>query len=67
MAKQKYDEASALKSLSKKNSLNINRVQKSLTVTSNQGDLGNGSCGKIDYLVKEHGYRVSNPMGTKFL
>ena len=67
MAKQKYDEASALKSLSKKNSVNINRSSKVVTVSTNQGDLGNGSWGKIDYLTKVCGYRLSNPTGTKFL
>lgn len=57
MAKKKsYDEASVIRSLSKKNSININRSNMTIEVVKGSTDVGNGSWGKIDYLHKVHGY-----------
>lgn len=67
MARKNHSEEEVLRSLNKKNSVNINRSSKVVTVSTNQGDLGNGSWGKIDFLTKVCGYRLSNSTGTKFL
>lgn len=56
MAKNHYDEASVIRSLSRKNSININTINKTVEVVKNCNDVGNGSWGKIDYLIKVHGY-----------
>ena len=57
MARKNYSEDEVLRSLSKKNSININRVSKTLTVNTT-GDLGNGSWGKIDFLTNYCGYHT---------
>lgn len=51
-----YDEVSVIKSLSRKASIRINSVNKSIEVVKDATDVGNGSWGKIDYLCKVHGY-----------
>jgi hypothetical protein len=57
MAKKKsYDEVSVVRSLSKIGSIYINTVEKRIDVVRDNTDVGNGSWGKIDYLVKVHGY-----------
>lgn len=53
-----YDETSVVRSLSKKSSIQINSVDKTIEVLKNSTDVGNGSWGKIDYLRKIHGYVV---------
>lgn len=53
---KKYDEASVIASLSKKASIRINSVQKTIDVVRDSADVGNGSWGKIDYLCKVHGF-----------
>lgn len=53
-----YDETSVVRSLSKKSSIQINPVNKTIEVLKNSTDVGNGSWGKIDYLSKVHGYVV---------
>ena len=53
-----YDETSVIRSLSKKNSIQINSVNKTIEVIKNSTDVGNGSWGKIDYLRKVHDYTV---------
>ncbi len=58
MAKKKYDEVSVVRSLSKKNGININRVTKSISVQKDNTDVGNGSWGKIDFLTHYCGYTV---------
>lgn len=58
MKKVNYDEASVVRSLSKKNSIYIDTVQKFIEVEKNNTEVGNGSWGKIDYLHKVHGYIV---------
>lgn len=57
MAKKRaYDETSVIRSLSKKNSIRVNTVEKVVEVMRGASDVGNGSWGKIDYLHKVHGY-----------
>lgn len=57
MAKNKvYDEVSVVRSLSKKASIYINTVEKRIDIVKNNTELGNGSWGKIDYLIHVHGY-----------
>lgn len=57
MAKKRaYDETSVIRSLSKKNSIRVNTVEKVVEVMKGASDVGNGSWGKIDYLHKVHGY-----------
>lgn len=59
MAKKKsYDETSIVRSLSKKSSINVNTVNKTVEVVKNSTDVGNGSWGKIDYLRKVHDYVI---------
>lgn len=58
MTKKHYDEASVIRSLSKKNSIRINPVNMTIEVFKDSTDVGNGSWGKIDYLQKVHGYVV---------
>lgn len=53
-----YDETSVIRSLSKKDSIQINSVGKAIEILKNSTDVGNGSWGKIDYLRKVHGYVV---------
>lgn len=54
--KKSYDEASVIRSLSKKSSININRYNRTIEIVKYNTDVGNGSWGKIDYLCKVHGY-----------
>lgn len=54
--KKSYDEASVIRSLSKKNSIHINRSNMTIEIVKGNTELGNGSWGKIDYLRKIHGY-----------
>lgn len=54
MARKYYDEASCVRSLSKKNSININGNRIEILIGAT--DVGNGSWGKIDFLTKYCGY-----------
>lgn len=54
----KYNEVDAVKALNKKNGISINKVGKAITIDKTNNNLGNGSWGKIDYLIKVHGYVV---------
>lgn len=56
MNKKCYDEASVIRSLSKKNSIRINKIDKVIEVLKDNTEVGIGSWGKIDYLHKVHGY-----------
>lgn len=56
--KNHYDEASVIRSLSRKSSIKINSIQKTIEVVKNNTEVGIGSWGKIDYLTKVHGYVV---------
>lgn len=58
MSKKNYDEASVIRSLSRKNSCSINYGMQRVIEVEKDGDLGNGSWGKIDYLVNYCGYSV---------
>lgn len=51
-----YDEASVIRSLSRKNGCKVNPINKTIQVLKDNTDIGNGSWGKIDYLHKVHGY-----------
>lgn len=64
MAKKPYDEVSVIKILSKKKDCSISN--KRIEVLSKAKGLGNSTWGKIDYLVKVHGYTISvvNKFGT---
>lgn len=67
MARKNHSEDEVLRSLSRKGSVSINRREKTVNVTNNKGDLGNGSWGKISFLVKYCGYVLFNPTGSKAL
>lgn len=54
MARKHYDEASCIRSLSKKNSIRING--KRIEVLKDATNVGNSSWGKIDFLTKYCGY-----------
>lgn len=57
MAKKKvYDEVSVVRALSKKASIYVNTVDKRIDIVKNNTELGNGSWGKIDYLIHVHDY-----------
>lgn len=56
--KRTYDEASVIRSISKKNSVQVNAIGHVVEVVKNSTDVGNGTWGKIDYLRKVHGYVV---------
>lgn len=56
MSKKSYDEVNVVKRLSKKASINIQSWNKTIEIKKDNTDVGNGSWGKIDYLVKVHGY-----------
>lgn len=51
-----YDEASVVRSLSRKNGCKVNPIDKTIQILKDNTDIGNGSWGKIDYLHKVHGY-----------
>lgn len=51
-----YDEASVIRTLNKKNGCKVDSINKIITVDRTADDLGNGSWGKIDYLVRVHKY-----------
>lgn len=55
---KKYDEASVVRTLAKNPDIEIDGIRKLIEVTINSLNVGNGSWGKIDYLVKIHGYVV---------
>ena len=54
MARKHHDEASCVRSLSKKNSIRING--NCIEVLKDTTDVGNGSWGKIDFLTKHCNY-----------
>lgn len=62
MATRKFNEDEVLKALRKKNDCKIDTNLKTIKVLTNdakskRNDLGNGSWGKIDFLVKVHKYK----------
>ena len=54
--KRKYDEASVVRALNKKQYIKVNTVNGVVEVQKNATDVGNGSWGKIDYLCHYCGY-----------
>lgn len=58
MKKVHYDEANVIRAISKKKGVNVKVNDKIIEVLRNQTDVGNGTWGKIDYLVKIHNYIV---------
>lgn len=56
MARKHHDEATCVRSLSKKSSIRIQN--KCIEVIKNCTDVGNGSWGKIDFLTKVCGYTL---------
>lgn len=57
MSKKKtYDEVSVIARLSRKRSVRVDRVQKVIYVERDNFEVGNGSWGKIDYLIHYCGY-----------
>lgn len=56
MTTKKHDEVNVIRSLSKKKSIKIDSITKTILIERNTTEVGNGSWGKIDYLVKVHGY-----------
>lgn len=56
MRKKTYDEVSVVKALNKKRDVKVSQYDKKIEVTIGTTDCGNGTWGKIDYLVHYHGY-----------
>lgn len=56
MSKNKYTENSVVKSLSRKGSVSVNTVNKTIEIVRGTVDLGIKSWGKIDYLTNIHKY-----------
>lgn len=54
--KRKYDEASVVRALNKKQSIKVDTVNGIVKVQKNATDVGNSSWGKIDYLCHYCGY-----------
>lgn len=54
--KRKYDEASVVRALNKKQSIKVNTVNKVVEIQKGATDVGNSSWGKIDYLCHYCGY-----------
>lgn len=62
-----YDEVSVVSSLMKKSTINVDRGNKTITILKDSAELGNGSWGKIDFLVKYCKYHTcySDTIGRK--
>lgn len=58
MSKKHYDEVSVARTLNKKSDIMVNMNTKVINVAINSTSIGNGSWGKIDYLVNYHDYIV---------
>lgn len=57
MSKKKtYDEISVIKALNRKKDVKVSQYDKKIEITIGTTDCGNGTWGKIDYLVHYHGY-----------
>ncbi len=56
MRKKTYDEVSVVKALNKKRDVKVYYYDKRIEVTIGTTECGNGTWGKIDYLVHYHGY-----------
>ena len=62
-----YDEVSVVSSLMKKSTISIDRGNKTITILKDSTELGNGSWGKIDFLVRYCKYHTfySDTIGRK--
>lgn len=56
MKKKNYDEASVIRSITKKADISIDYVNKIVQVKKDSNEVGNGTWGKIDYLCHYCGY-----------
>lgn len=56
MKKKNYDEASVIRSITKKADVSIDYVNKIVQVKKDSNEVGNGTWGKIDYLYHYCGY-----------
>lgn len=68
MKKKNYDEASVIKSITKKADVSVDYVNKVVSVKKDSCEVGNGTWGKIDYLCHYCGYicvRPSNIINNK--
>lgn len=57
MSKKEYTEQSVVRDLNRFKTVDINHNSKTIYVIKDNSGLGNGSWGKISYLVKVHGYK----------
>lgn len=60
MAKKEYNEIDVARILNRNKDVSVDTHNKTITYDRNNSSIGNGSSGKIDYLVKVHGYTVIN-------
>lgn len=56
MKKKNYDEASVIRSITKKADISVDCVNKVVQVKKDSNEVGNGTWGKIDYLCHYCGY-----------
>lgn len=56
MKRKNYDEASVIRSITKKADVYVDRVNKVVQVKKDSNEVGNGTWGKIDYLCHYCGY-----------
>ena len=56
MKKKNYDEVSVIRSITKKEDVSVNYVNKIIQVKKDSNEVGNGTWGKIDYLCHYCGY-----------
>lgn len=56
MKKKNYDEASVIRSITKKVDISVDYVNKVVQVKKDSNEVGNGTWGKIDYLCHYCGY-----------
>lgn len=62
MKKKNYDEASVIKSITKKADVSVDYVNKVVSVKKDSSEVGNGTWGKIDYLCHYCGYICVRPL-----
>lgn len=56
MKRKNYDEASVIRSITKKADVSVDYVNKVVQVKKDSNEVGNGTWGKIDYLCHYCGY-----------
>lgn len=59
MSKKPYDETSVIKSFKRFKSISIDSINRTIFIVKNNTELGNGSFGKIDYLIKYRGFKIN--------